>query len=154
MTSNINEINIARYLERFQKVLGETGIPTLAMLTCVSDTAVEIKLSLMSQETLAINKEGQTPILECNSTECYMWALSILISAWTQWVFTAKVKNPVYQNDVQHPEAAQNVIALPYIKQSINDAISVGNDEGGRSDLEYNPNSSLYDAKIKLRKYD
>jgi hypothetical protein len=154
MTSNINEINITRHLERFQKVLGETGIPTLALLTCVSDIAVEIKRSLISQETLAINKEGQTPILECNSTECYMWAL-LLTSAWTQWVFTAKVKNPVYQNDVQHPEAAQNVkIALPYIKQSINDAISVGNDVGGRADLEYNPNSSLYDAKIKLRKYD
>jgi hypothetical protein len=65
MTSNINEINITRHLERFQKVLGETGLPILALLTCVSDIAVEIKRSLMSQETLAFNKEGQTPILEC-----------------------------------------------------------------------------------------
>ena len=35
---------------------------------------LDIKMPEMDQETLAINKEGQTPILECNSTECYTWA--------------------------------------------------------------------------------
>jgi hypothetical protein len=152
MASNTNEINITTHLEKFQKVLGETNIPVLALLTCVSDIAVEIRHSLISQEVLA-TKDAQTPTLECNSTECYMWALSILTTAWTQWVFTSKVNNPVYQNDVQHPEAAQNVrIALPYIRHSIDDAMSVGSDIGSCSESNYNPNSSLHDAKIKLRK--
>lgn len=55
MTSNINEINIARHLEKFQRVLGETHTPVLALLACVSDIATEIKRSLMAEETLAHN---------------------------------------------------------------------------------------------------
>lgn len=41
---------------------------------------LDIKMPEMDQETLAINKEGQTPILECNSTECYTWAFDSNIS--------------------------------------------------------------------------
>jgi hypothetical protein len=69
-----------RHLEKFQKVLGETHTPVLVLLTCVSDVATEIKSSLLTEENLSF-KDGFVPILECDSTECYIWALSILTSA-------------------------------------------------------------------------
>ena len=62
----------------------------------------------MSQENLR-KKDDQVPILECNSAECYMWAIAILACAWTEWVFAAKTTNPKYQDDSEHVEASVNV---------------------------------------------
>jgi hypothetical protein len=95
-----NEIDIAKHLEKFEKILNNTGVPTLAIISCVSDIIMEIRLSLMFQENIAI-KDNQTPILECNSAEIQMCAIAILASAWTTWCFTSKANNPDYQN---HPD--------------------------------------------------
>jgi hypothetical protein len=84
-----NEIDIAKHLEKFEKILNNTGVPTLAIISCVSDIIMEIRLSLMSQENIAI-KDNQTPILECNSAEIQIWAIAILASVWTTWCFTSR----------------------------------------------------------------
>jgi hypothetical protein len=153
-TSTKNEITITQHLEKFEKVLGETRTPMLALMATISDIAVEIKASLMSQEDLA-TKDGIAPILECNSTECYMWAIAILSSAWTQWVFRSKSTYSGYQNDPTHPEASKNVkITLPYVKNSINDAILAGDDIARNSDTNYIPNTKKYPATFSLRKDD
>jgi hypothetical protein len=147
-----NEINIAKHLEKFQRVLGETKIPVLAILSCIPEITVEIKSALMSQENLA-KKNDQIPILECNSAECYMWTIAILASAWTEWVFAAKTNNPKYQDDPEHLEASVNVkLALPYIMRSIDDALKSGHDIGTNAETDYNPNSDKCSVKFTLRK--
>ena len=152
-TSAKNEITITAHLKKFQTVLGTTQIPILAIMTTIPDIATEIKASLMSEEDLA-TKDGLAPILECNSTECYMWAIAILSSAWTQWVLRSKSTSE-YQNDPAHPEASKNVkISLPYVKNSINDATLAGDDIGRNSDSNYVPNMKKYAAKFRLRKDD
>lgn len=129
-------------------------IPILAIMATIPDIAVEIKASLMSQEDLG-TKEGLAPILECNSTECYMWAIAILSSAWTQWVFRSKSTYSGYQNDPAHPEASKNVkITLPYIKNAINDAILAGDAIGRNPDTNFIPNTKKYPATFRLRKDD
>ena len=80
-----NEISITQHLEKFESVLEKTQAPIFAILATASDIAVEIKSSLMSLENLA-TKNCLVPIMECNSTECYMWAIALLSAAWTQWV--------------------------------------------------------------------
>ena len=68
MASNTNEINITTHLEKFQKVLGETNIPVLALLTCVSDIAVEIRHSLISQEVLATKDALHVGLIYSNNS--------------------------------------------------------------------------------------
>jgi hypothetical protein len=110
-----NEIDIAKHLEKFEKVLNSTRDLTLAITSCIPDIVTEIRSSLMSQENIAA-KNDQTPILECTSAEIQIWAMAILTSAWTVWCFTSKANNPDYQNHPDKFEASANVkIALPYI---------------------------------------
>ena len=146
-----NEISITAHLEKFQTVLGATQTPMLAIMATIPDIAAEIKASLMSQEGLSI-KDGIAPILECNNAECYMWAIAILSSAWTQWVFSSKSLSG-YQDDPTHPEASNNVkIVLPYVKNSLTDATSAGDDLGRNPDADYVPNVNKYNATFRLRK--
>jgi hypothetical protein len=145
-----NEIAIAKHLEKFEKVLNNTGVPTLAIMSCISDIIMEIRLSLMSQENIAI-KDNQTPILECNSAEIQIWAMAILTSAWTAWCFTSKANNPDYQNHPDKFEASTNVnVALPYIMASIEDAMTIGGEIGTCKKTKYRP-ENLH-ARIQLRK--
>lgn len=151
ITSTKNEISITSHLEKFQAVLGATQIPVLAIMATIHDIASEIKASLMLQEDLAA-KDGITPILECNNTECYMWAIAILSSAWTQWVFNSKSLS-AYQADPTHPEASKNVkIALPYIKTSLIDTIYAGEDIGRNHDANYVPDAKKHNVTFRLRK--
>ncbi|MFZ0223429.1 MAG: hypothetical protein WAM42_17235 [Candidatus Nitrosopolaris sp.] len=56
--------------------------------------------------------------------------MTILSSAWTQWVFRSKSLSG-YQGDPTHPEATKNVkIVLSYVKNSLTDATSAGDDLG------------------------
>lgn len=149
--STKNEITISTHLEKFEKVLGETQIPMLAIMAVVHDIALEIKNSLMTKEELA-TKDGFVPILECNSAECYMWAVAILSSAWTQWVFSSKSRS-AYQDDTTRSEASKNVkIALPYVENSIHDATSSGDEIGKNSYTNYRPNTKKFPVMFKLRK--
>jgi len=146
-----NEITITAHLEKFQTVLGTTQAPLLAIMSAIPDIAAEIKASLMAQEDLA-TKEGVAPIMECYNTECYMWAIAILSSAWTQWVFRSKSLS-AYQEDPTRHEAAINVkIALPYIKNSLADSTSAGDDIGRNGYANYVPNTKKHNVTFKLRK--
>lgn len=112
--------------------------------------AKEIKASLSSREALAL-KDGQAPTLESDSCECYMWAVALLASAWTEWVFKSKSNNPAYQGDPAKVEAVTNVkLALPYVKPSIADAVVKGREIGRRRETNFRPEG--ISAKIELRK--
>jgi len=51
-----------------------------------------------------------------------IWAIVILVSASTEWCFTAKTNDPKYEET--HPEDVK--IACPYIRPSLIDAMSKG----------------------------
>jgi hypothetical protein len=81
-----------------------------------------------------------------------MWAVSILSSAWTQWVFSSKSRS-AYQDDTTRSEASKNVkIALPYVENSIHDATSSGDEIGKNSYTNYRPNTKKFPVMFKLRK--
>lgn len=126
-----DNIDISKYLIKLE----DTGCALTNVVNVSLQLADEIKNILKTKEQLDI-KDGQFPILETNPTrsaEIWMWAISILSSAWTEWCFTAKTNNPKYQNDPNHPEAAKNVkIALPYIITSIIDALDKAHEIGSR----------------------
>lgn len=146
MTSS--EIDIAKYLARLERAGMAT--PLVAIQSCATDLAKEIKVALSSKETLATT-QGQAPTLEHFSTECYMWAVAILASAWTEWVFTAKSNDKKYQQDPKKREAAINVkIALPYIRNSITDAMSKASEIGSRTESNYRPENTT--ARMELTK--
>ena len=151
-----HEIDIAKYLVELE----QTGNVANNIVRISLSLAEEVKDCLKRKEVLRI-KNGQIPILEAipeksyASTEILMWGISILSSAWVQWCFTSKTDNPVYQDDISHPEASENVrLALPYVTLSIIDAIKKGKEIGMRktsnSNTSYRPESGP--AWIELRK--
>jgi len=146
-------IDISKHLIKLE----ETGCAVTNVVNVSLQLAEEIKNILKRKEKLSI-KDGQFPILETNPTrsvEIWMWAISILSSAWTEWCFTAKTNDPKYQNDPKHPEASRNVkIALPYVVASIIGALDKGHEIGCRNTNDdktaYRPESGS--AWIKLNK--
>lgn len=141
-------IDIAKYLS----MLESKGLsnPFEALHSCSKDLATDLKKSLESKEHLeAVN--GQTPLLESYSAECYMWALSILTSSWTKWIFTSKSNNPEYQQHHDERQAGANArVVSSYIRNSIIDAISKGREIGQDSNKAYRPEGAK--AQIELRK--
>ena len=151
-----DKINISKYLIRLE----ETKDPVNNIVILSLDLAKEIKNILREKETLMI-KDNEFPLLEVStskkagSTEILMWAIAMLSSAWTEWCFTAKTNDQKYQTDEIHPEASGNVkIARPYIRPSMIDAISKGEEIGTRDTSDpktaYRPESGP--AWIELRK--
>jgi hypothetical protein len=60
-----------------------------------------------------------------------MWAVAILSSAWTEWIFASKANNPDYKNNPEKSKAANNaMICYPYIRNSIMDAMSKSKEIG------------------------
>jgi hypothetical protein len=124
-----DKIDISKYLVRLE----ETGCPITNIVMVSLHLADEIKNILNRKEKLR-SKNDQFHILETSPThsaEIWMWVISLLSAAWTEWSFTARTNNPKYQNDPSHPKALENVrIALPYIRPSIIDALSKGKEIG------------------------
>lgn len=141
-----HRIDIAKYLAKLE--CAGMHQPLNAIQACASELATEIRSSLMSKENVAIIN-GQAPILEPDSCECYMWAVAILASAWSEWVFTAKSNDPNYQNNSTKHEAATNVkLALPYVKPSIEAAMLMAKEIGDRNDSNYRPENISVEFEI------
>jgi hypothetical protein len=135
-------IDIARYLARLEESIGGRrfgqDIMQLAM-----DLASELKRELNQIENLA-TKAGQVPLLESYSFECQMWALAIITSAWSQWIFAAKSNDPKYRKDPQKREAAVNAqIARPYIRKAIESAITAGAEIGSNAQNDFRPERTV-----------
>jgi hypothetical protein len=74
-------------------------------------------------------------------------------SAWTNWIFTAKSVNPVNQEDKDKKEAAINIkLARPYVMNSIQDAMKIGEEIGRREQISYRPSPDKFPEFLYLRK--
>lgn len=99
------------------------------------------------------------PITKQYSKEIIAWSLAILTSSWTEWVFTSKSNDDsIYQTDPQYNQdpnrqaARINVkIALPYIRNSILDALDKARKIGTCKETDYNPKPLRDPANIELR---
>jgi hypothetical protein len=88
------------------------------------------------------------------------WSIAILASVWCEWVFTSKANpnskyqtDPAYESDMSRRAARVNVgLALPYIKNSIIDAIDKAREIGNCKETDYAPIPDIDPANIKLRK--
>ena len=134
-------IDIAYYLAEIEKIIGACQ----GNLNCILhklikptlELAEELRREIESKEDLA--KIGsQAPLLEPYNLELRMWAMSILVSAWVSWVFTAKANNPKYRS--KRPEASINAQkVLPYIKNIIMSAVDAGKEIGSNPQSNYRP---------------
>ncbi|HYA83923.1 MAG TPA: hypothetical protein VEH06_10805 [Candidatus Bathyarchaeia archaeon] len=133
------------------------------------DLAETIRLSLLSKEKLkrVDDKipESTTPIIVDRNRhviypELLGWAIAILSSAWTEWVFTSKSNegsryqnDPEYKNNESRQAATVNVkLTLPYIYNSIRDALEKAKEIGNSQETDYEPKPEINPAYIKLRK--
>lgn len=100
------------------------------------------------------------PITKKYSKEIVAWAVAILTSAWTQWVFTSKSnKDSSYQTDSEFSENPERIasrinieIALPYIPNSILDALEIASEIGLSRRTEYRPRPTMNPMNMILRK--
>jgi len=128
-------INIADYLARLEDLISENRFHEIMALA--KELASELKRETSRKETL-VTVNGQVPLLENYSLECQMWALSIIASAWSQWIFTAKSNDPVYGR--QKKEAASNArIVSPYVRKTVMLAMDAGAEIGSSSKNNYRP---------------
>jgi len=129
-------INIAYYLAKVEDLIGRDRFAD-EIMALVREFTSELKGEISSKETLA-TIGGQAPLLESNSFECQMWALSILVSAWSQWIFTAKSHDPTYQ--ICSKEASVNArIVMPYVEKTVMLAMKAGAEIGTSPKNNYRP---------------
>jgi len=129
-------INIADYLAKIEDSISRDRF-YYEIMALARELASELKREISRKETLATVK-GQVPLLESYSFECQMWALSILMSAWSVWIFTAKSNDPIYQT--QKKEASANArIVRSYVAKTVTLAWEAGNEIGSCSENKYRP---------------
>jgi hypothetical protein len=126
------------------------------------ELAGNIKSSIESRENLQ-TVDDQPPHLIVKpptgnkpgtiSAEILTWSIAILASAWTQWIFTAKSHNPINQEDKDKKEAAINIkLALPYVMNSIQDSMKIGEEIGKNMETSYRPSPDRFPVFLYLRK--
>jgi hypothetical protein len=142
---------------------------TTALFDVGVDLAEFIQLSLMSKEQLrTVDEEhprSTTPLavdidIPLISPEILGWSIAILASAWSEWVFASKSnddskyqKDPGFKNDASRQAAVVNVkLALPYIRNSIIDAINKAIEIGNCKETDFGPKPNVDQAFIRLRK--
>ena len=138
MGSSHQGIDIASYLADIEKIVPElTQSKFTGLISLAKKLVKELRRELDSKEDLM--KIGtQMPLLEPSSFEAIMWALAILTSAWTNWVFSAKANDPQYNSE--KPEASMNAKkVLPYIKKIILVAMIVTEEIGKNPENNYRP---------------
>jgi len=129
-------IDIADYLTRLEGWVSR-GQPYEGALILARELASELKREISRKETLAM-VNGKAPLLESDSLECQMWALSVLASAWSQWVFTAKSNTPRYR--AERRKAASNAqIASLYVSKTITLAMEASAEIGSTAENNYRP---------------
>jgi hypothetical protein len=134
------DIPMAHFIKEVNNIFRKSGNIMHAFTEIGIDLAEIMQSSLISTENLKTVDEpfprSTTPlIVEKNTRTVYLeilgWATAILASAWSEWIFTSKSNpnskyqtDPAYQTDKSRQAACVNVrLALPYIKNSIIDAI-------------------------------
>jgi hypothetical protein len=163
-----NEIPLAQFIKKVNESFGTTGQINQAIFQASFDLAEKIQSSLRSIETLKLadkqNSNSTTPVGVDKEAyqicpEILAWSISLLSTAWTQWVFASKVTNPNYQTDPEYRNdpcrqaAIVNVkIVVPYIRNSVLDAMDQGNRIGLCKETNYEPSPAKEPAIIKLRK--
>ncbi|MGI0016343.1 MAG: hypothetical protein ACREBU_23225 [Nitrososphaera sp.] len=120
-----NRINISKYLEKVGCYLARPSKIEESIVDLAYDLAAEIQTSLKEKEKLSFVETGQPPHLIVDperkviSPEILAWAIAIVSSAWSEWVFAAKSNNPINQQDKSKVEAAANIkLAWPYVKKN------------------------------------
>jgi hypothetical protein len=130
--------------------------------------AEDIQRLLQSKEPLKLADEkfpqSTIPLVADITTKKYSkeiiaWSVAILTSAWTEWVFSSKSNDDAsyqtdhkYEQDPDRQAAKTNVkIALPYIRNSILDALDKAREIGTCKETDYNPNPTKNPAYIQLR---
>ncbi len=93
------------------------------------------------------------------SPEILGWALAILSTAWTEWVFPAKSNpsskyqtDPEYTNDRPRQAATNVKLVVPYICCSIIDTLGRAIQIGNSKETNYEPDQAEDPANIGLRK--
>jgi hypothetical protein len=172
--STTNEFEFSKYLDKLEMdfnnkkdmiIALQENVPALAaeileiLIPHAYDLAGEVKSSLESVEKLATTRNGQTPHLIVDPTkgvisaEILTWAIAILASSWSVWMFNAKSYNPINQEDKDKPEAAINIkFTRPYIRTSLVDAMTLGEEIGKRKKTGYRPDPQNFPLYLKLRK--
>lgn len=88
-------------------------------------------------------------ISEICGIEALMWAISILTSAWTNWIFSSKSNDAQYRSD--KPEVTINAQKiLPYIEGVILNAMKAGREIGSNPLNKYRPENIRKIIQIKL----
>lgn len=169
-----DRFELSKYIDSFNNDIGnkrdvisalQENIPDLTreILGIVSryayDLAAELESSMDSIENLAITKNGRHPNLVAVaatrtwSAEILTWAIAVLTSSWSAWIFNSKSFNPDYQQDESKPEAATNIrLARLYIRTSIVDATTIGEEIGKDEVTKYRPDPRNFPIYLKLRK--
>jgi hypothetical protein len=164
----VHEISIGALLKKFNDDMGSYQDILDAIYLNAKTLAEDIQKSLRSKESLEVadKKFPQSttplvadPITGQYSKEIIAWSVAILTSAWTEWVFSSKSNdNAMYQIDPKYNEdparqaAKINVkIALPYIRNSILDALNKAREIGTYKEADYNPDPIKNPANIQLR---
>jgi hypothetical protein len=162
------QISIAALLRKFDDDIESYPDILDAIYENVKALAGHIQKSLQSKESLKVaDKEFPQsttplvadPITNRYSKEIIAWSIAILTSSWTQWVFSSKSNDDsIYQTDPQYNQdpprqaAKTNVkIALPYIRNSILDALDKAREIGTSRETDYRPDPTKNPANIELR---
>jgi len=133
--------------------LYETGLELAESMQSILMTKEDLKTadeaSPRSTTPVAVDRNSRMI-----SPEILGWAIAILSTAWTEWVFSAK-SNPSseyqtdseYTNDRHRQAATTNAkLVVPYIRCSIIDAL------GNSKETNYKPDQAIDPANIDLRK--
>jgi hypothetical protein len=169
ITSSSNQISIAYYVkavnDRYGKNLDisrslyETGLELAESMQSILMTKENLetayKESPLSTTPVAVNRNSRMI-----SPEILGWAIAILSTAWTEWIFTAKSNpsskyqtDPEYTNDRPRRTATTNVkLVVPYIRCSIIDTLGRAIQIGNCKETNYEPNQAIDPANIDLRK--
>jgi hypothetical protein len=139
--------------------LYETGLELAESMQSILMTKENLKTaykeSPLSTTPVAVNRNSRMI-----SPEILGWAIAILSTAWTEWIFTSK-SNPSskyqtdreYTNDRPRQAAATNVkLVVPYIRCSILDALDRAIQIGNCKETNYEPDQAIDPANIDLRK--
>jgi hypothetical protein len=162
-----SKISMAQLIKDVNETFGSTNDIYQAIFQTSITLAETINLSLRSKESLILaddnNPSSVTPIgidkdAHIICPEILSWSMAVLASAWTEWVFTSKTSNPNYQNDpiYSNDPARQAAIVnvrllLPYIRNSILDAIDKAHEIGLSKETNYEPDPVKDPAKFELR---
>jgi hypothetical protein len=169
ITSSSNQISVAYYVKAVNGRYGKNQDISRSLFETGLELAESMQSILMTKEDLKAADEAfprsTTPVVVDRnsgmiSPEILGWAVAILSTAWTEWVFTSKSNpsskyqtDPEYTNDRPRQASATNAkLVVPYIRCSIIDALGRAIQIGNSKETNYEPDQAIDPANIDLRK--